>query len=94
MEKSPLEQIAELSEREARRMLLAFMENRTLREASLAVINKQQIIMKYHAVYLTSYGHEIVGDLGFDTYEQAMRIATSVAESLNHTLKYIIAKPC
>ena len=44
MEKSPLEQIAELSEREARRMLLAFMENRMLREISvnhrLAVISE------------------------------------------------------
>jgi hypothetical protein len=78
MEKSPLEQIAELSEREVKHILLKQMSNST---------------MKYHAVYLTSYGHEIIGQ-GSDSYKQAMEVATSVAEAFNHTIKYIIAKPC
>jgi len=50
--------------------------------------------MKFHAVYLTNYGHEIIGQVAFDSYEQAIEIATSVAEAFNHTVKYIIAKPC
>ena len=79
MEKSPLEQIAELSEREVRRLLLKQMSNST---------------MKYHAVYLTSYGHEIIGQVANDSYEQAIEAATFVAETFNHTIKYIIAKPC
>lgn len=54
----------------------------------------QYTIMKYHAVYLTNYGHEIIGQVAFDSYEQAIEIATSVAEAFNHTVKYIIAKPC
>ena len=48
--------------------------------------------MKYYAVYLTSYGTEIIGQVAFDSYELAMEVATFVAQSLNHTIKYIIVK--
>jgi hypothetical protein len=48
--------------------------------------------MKFYAVYLTNYGHEIVGSVAYDSYELAMEVATFVAQSLNHTIKYIIVK--
>jgi hypothetical protein len=48
--------------------------------------------MKYYAVYLTNYGAEIVGTTAFNSYELAMEVATFVAQSLNHTIKYIIVK--
>lgn len=50
--------------------------------------------MKFYAVYLTNYGHEIVGSVAYDSYERAIEVATSVAETFNHTVKYIIAQPC
>lgn len=54
----------------------------------------QHNTMKFYAVYLTNYGHEIVGSVAYDSYERAIEVATSVAETFNHTVKYIIAQPC
>lgn len=48
--------------------------------------------MKYYAVYLTSYGTEIIGQVAFESYERAIEVATFVAQAFNHTLKYIIVK--